>query len=153
MSRPVRRRAFTLVELLVVIGIVGLLVSLLLPAVAAARRSARDVQCASNVRQLCVALIAYAGANRGMFPPNDVGRTDQIWIRDDCIGPFVQGPRVYAEGVGKWKRACLGGVFACPADDGAALSYAMSVWASGRTDAYMQFYPDPPFRGPHVREG
>ena len=65
---PVRRRAFTLVELLVVIGIIAVLLALVLPALARARNSALRVSCSSNLRQIGVAFISYAHDNRGWFP-------------------------------------------------------------------------------------
>jgi prepilin-type N-terminal cleavage/methylation domain-containing protein len=63
-----RRRAFTLVELLVVIGILVVLIAILLPTLSNARRQALRVNCLSNVRQLGIALIAYANQNGGRFP-------------------------------------------------------------------------------------
>jgi len=62
------RRAFTLVELLVVITIIGMLMSLLLPAVNAARENARRVICTNSVRSLGQAINAYASANSGNYP-------------------------------------------------------------------------------------
>jgi prepilin-type N-terminal cleavage/methylation domain-containing protein/prepilin-type processing-associated H-X9-DG protein len=67
-----RRRAFTLPELLVVIGIIAVLTALLLPALSAAREAARQTQCASNVRQIVIASLAYAQANGGYWPPAHV---------------------------------------------------------------------------------
>jgi prepilin-type processing-associated H-X9-DG protein/prepilin-type N-terminal cleavage/methylation domain-containing protein len=62
-------RGFTLVELLVVIGIIALLISILLPALRKARQSAQAVQCLSNLRQLNGALGAYTQANKNhVFP-------------------------------------------------------------------------------------
>jgi prepilin-type processing-associated H-X9-DG protein len=67
------------VELLVVIGIIALLISILLPTLSKARKSAQRVACASNVRQFCNALLMYANDNRGNFP--DVGNVDHEWDR------------------------------------------------------------------------
>lgn len=61
-------RAFTLVELLVVIGIIALLVAILLPALARARDSATTIQCQSNMRQLTLTTMMYASENRGGLP-------------------------------------------------------------------------------------
>ena len=76
-----RRSGFTLVELLVVVGIVVILVALMMPALGRAREQARRVQCASNLRQVTIATLAYAGANRGTMPqPADWPHRPYDWI-------------------------------------------------------------------------
>jgi prepilin-type N-terminal cleavage/methylation domain-containing protein/prepilin-type processing-associated H-X9-DG protein len=64
-----RPHAFTLVELLVVIGIIALLISILLPALNKARQAASAVQCASNMRQLGNAISFYVNESNGSLPP------------------------------------------------------------------------------------
>ncbi|MEM9346054.1 MAG: prepilin-type N-terminal cleavage/methylation domain-containing protein [Planctomycetota bacterium] len=62
-----RNPAFTLIELLVVISIIALLIAILLPVLGAARASAKDAQCRSNLRQLGIAQFAYVSDNKGQF--------------------------------------------------------------------------------------
>jgi len=63
-----RQNGFTLVELLVVIGIIALLISILLPALNKARESAKALACLSNERQIATAIFMYAGENRQSLP-------------------------------------------------------------------------------------
>ena len=90
--KPARPAAFTLVELLVVIAIIGMLVGLLLPAVQSARASARRSQCASNVRQVGLAIRQFAEAHRGAMPLSThdlgVGEEHRAWIY--TVAPFME---------------------------------------------------------------
>ncbi len=88
-----RGLGFTLVELLVVIAIIGILIALLLPAVQAARESARRTQCANNIKQVALGMLRFEGV-KGILPPNinsggyAATEVDTCWMA--AILPFLE---------------------------------------------------------------
>lgn len=70
-ARRAHRRAFTLIELLTVIAIIGILAAILIPTVAAVRKKARKAECASNLHQLGMAINLYTNDNKGKLPDGD----------------------------------------------------------------------------------
>lgn len=119
-------RAFTLVELLVVVAIVAVLLAILLPTLSRARAHANTIRCASNLRQVCTALHRYAAEFKGKFPPNVSTPAPGQWWHDDArLARDFARTRLPAIG-----RTAL----ACPEDDGARRSYAMNIWAGSKAD-------------------
>jgi len=82
-------RGFTMVELLVVIAIIATLIGLLIPAVQSVRAAARRTQCASNLRQVGLAMGMFCETHRGRFPETShTGDEDDSWIY--TVAPFME---------------------------------------------------------------
>jgi prepilin-type N-terminal cleavage/methylation domain-containing protein/prepilin-type processing-associated H-X9-DG protein len=107
-----KREGFTLVELLVVIAIIGILIALLLPAIQAARESARRSQCSNNLKQMAVGILDYEN-QFGSYPigiPDDPCGTSVVatnmspWVR---VLPFLENKTIYTrlEKCGAWTSA------------------------------------------------
>ncbi len=129
-----RRNAFTLVELLVVIGIIALLIAILLPSLAKARQSARRTACASNLRQVGVAFSLYLIDSKGVYPApvaDPVSASPLIWL---WMG---RGWRPVLE---KYlpRGSANAGVFWCPSDDTSIDKYDSTSYAYS-----MAFYHSP----------
>jgi prepilin-type N-terminal cleavage/methylation domain-containing protein/prepilin-type processing-associated H-X9-DG protein len=91
-----KRRAFTLVELLVVIGIIAILVAILLPALSRVQNQARTLQCLSNLRQIGMAMHLYTNEFKciipaGYFKDNDAIKQKEIWWTLLINGGFLKG--------------------------------------------------------------
>ena len=117
------KRGFTLVELLVVIGIIAVLISILLPSLARARRAAASVQCLSNLKQLGQAVMLYANDNSGVDVPHMMSVTPTGMVNKYVFMPwhrnisFAQCVNLTTTAAGFWPNNIL-----CP--DSGALGYS-----------------------------
>ena len=118
-----RRRAFTLVELLAVIGIIAIVIGLLLPSLARAREQAKQVACASNMRQIGVAMLIYANDNRGQLFPSDAGGPNDFPPDDLQWFVFVLKPKVPAPAPSN-SASWIPKLLICPADFDAANNHS-----------------------------
>ena len=130
---PGSRRAFTLIELVVVVLIVGLLIALLLPAVQASREAARRTQCMNNLRQIGLALANYSSVV-GVYPPgwldSSSGLDTPHWgWGARVLGFLEQSPLVAGDLMGQWfatqatatVQTTTLAVFLCPSSPGGGL--------------------------------
>jgi len=114
-----KRAAFTLVELLVVIGIIAVLIAILLPALQRAQEQANTVRCLANLKQIGNAIIMYANGNKGYLVPGSHQQPGDAAERDDWSTILVntkhlpappQGPSVNNIGESSYGDS----VFRCP---------------------------------------
>jgi prepilin-type N-terminal cleavage/methylation domain-containing protein/prepilin-type processing-associated H-X9-DG protein len=150
--RAAKQRGFTLVELLVVIGIIALLISILLPALSNARKQGQMIKCQNNLRQIVLATMQYCNNEKNNRPPEGAeyaqAKFDWIYwqpagvnppyddLTQSAIAPYLgAGGNVVRE------------IFVCPADNledhysnyggrpAAQMSYSINCYISGNSRA------------------
>lgn len=105
------RRAFTLIELMVVVAIVGILIAITIPATSKALNRARNIQCTGNLKQLSAAMLLYCKDNQGKFPVLLNTATTNQW--GTTIARYLRG-KAYENGLDPKSPAKERAVFFCP---------------------------------------
>lgn len=99
-ERTSRPRGFTLIEMLVVVAVIGILSSLLLPALGAAREKAKEILCLNNQKQLGTAFVMYADDYGGFWPNDRAGGLSQSGRTELVSSPGGWKPIAYARTLG-----------------------------------------------------
>lgn len=121
-------RAFTLAELLVVVGIIALLIAILLPSLARAQRLARATACASQMKQIAVGTLMYAQDHGGRWPRSTHSALPhRVMPWGYALSPYL-GSGPYTGPSAAWDKLFTG-LYRCPEDDRAGRwSYGKNVW-------------------------
>ena len=128
-GNALQTRSFTLIELLVVIAIIGILASMLLPALSKAREKARQIACCSNLKQIGLLQIIYCDNNDDFFCP--LLTFDGGW--DACYDSDwnMTLPGLLSIGTGGGEDASNSKIYQCPSADGYTKSYTTAFAGYG----------------------
>ena len=149
-----RRKGFTLVELLVVIGIIAVLMSILMPALGRARDQANRIKCMSNVRTIMQGIVMYSSTNKSFLPPSNWGGNlpsqppgrpgTPGWLYDNDGWPAFNTDA--SDGESAWSHFDAGGiprllknreVFKCPLHTERVTTYTPGNY--GMTEKYTSY--------------
>lgn len=140
-----RRLGFTLVELLVVIGIIALLIAILLPSLQKARETAIRTACASNLRQVHSGVVMYANENRGWLPQRYEVRKRVLTATDLAAGSKIN---TLEDGIQLVLERYVGRqIFQCPADGGDATNPQLVFDRFGSSYDVQGSKPNDPAKG------
>jgi prepilin-type N-terminal cleavage/methylation domain-containing protein len=141
---PTRRRAFTLMELLLVIAIIAVLAALLLPALSSAKMKGQRINCLNNLGQLALAVQMYVADNSGKLPENNPASTDlaqatNTWVTGNMKIDYQATNQLLIQQGKLFPYAPHLSLFRCPADGSRSLgaqrvrSFSMNSWIGSRT--------------------